>query len=1242
MSVNLCGGGIIKTKRIERLLSIVIVISMVFSTIPFRAHASEVSEVHEASENITINSLLDYDEIYGGASGTKTASGSKDLSKAREIKNIAVFIEFSDQTAITIDDDVTQARAEEVFNTGGKNTVVGNREVDLISLKQYLKSFSYGNLDVTTVKYPNPNNSKVVSYMPSQPRTYFMKQSAKAPDGYTTNAEKIKREQELIEGALAAIKSQVERDFKGNENLLDTNNDGIIDAISFYVEGFYGGYEGINPNDLLWPHKTSTLIFNTDIAGKIVNSYNLVPVGDPKTPGGVFSNSRTSYGVVIHEFLHILGLPDLYRSPQVSGQEPVGEWSMMAINGSLFPNSLTAFYQREILNWGAKIETIGSGTHTVTLESPKYTNPNEKRAVKIQSPLNSDEYFVVEYRKKDGFDSEIKMDHGGIIVYRINTKVDSWEGNNKGSTDFMYVFRPNETGLGDGGGDLTKATFSQESGRTTFGKALTSSSIGFDNNSIHYSNGKNSGIVISNVSSGNNDTITFNVEVPSIDGSGTSSDPYIIDDVSDFDLVRGQSNAYFKMTKDIDMTGINNFVSLGEFKGNFDGQGYKIKNLTIKEDSDINTAAIFESIYDKATVKNLVIENINSVNTSGSAAALAGSIYGTVENVKVESGNIDGSAGNSSSMFKSAGLAAYTLESAKISNSYSKANVVGTGSVGGFIGINSNATIENCYSTGLVNGKNSNDSVGGFIGKNLLIGSVFGKPIDYKQPINSYFDMKSSGQADGVGDVELLIGTLNSATGKEGPIGIEIDSSIQIDMASNKSKQINLKTNPNTSINGTWESLDESVATVIDGTVTGKASGTTKVLYKLPVGTNNMIFETNVDVKGIPIVSVASVSLNKTTASLLKGKTTTLVTKINPNNATNKGVTWSSSNNSVAKVDSNGKVTAVAKGTATITVTTKDGSKKATCTVTVKTTEIEGERIYGSDRYETSYKLFENGWSTSDTVILAYGLDYPDALAAAPLAGKKNAPILLIKNSSLNSQARLKQLLINKSVKNAIIIGGTGVISAEIDKELSAMGISVKRLGGKDRYETSVLVAKEVGINTGEVVLVNGLSFADALSISSIANKKNMPILLTRTDVIPESTKKYLDANVKNISKTYIVGSTGVVSNNVSNKLKNPERLGGSDRYKTNKSVLDRFKGELDLSSIYIASGLTFPDALAASALAGKNNNFVILSHTMRTDDVVKSEISENKNEISTAYILGSKVIISDEIIRGLGVTSIK
>ncbi|MFT8314025.1 MAG: Ig-like domain-containing protein [Clostridium sp.] len=83
------------------------------------------------------------------------------------------------------------------------------------------------------------------------------------------------------------------------------------------------------------------------------------------------------------------------------------------------------------------------------------------------------------------------------------------------------------------------------------------------------------------------------------------------------------------------------------------------------------------------------------------------------------------------------------------------------------------------------------------------------------------------------------------------------------------------------------------------------------------------------------LIPVTSVSLNKTTDNLTVGDTDTLTATAAPSNATNKAVTWASSNSSVATVDSTGKVTAVAAGTAAITATTADGSKTANCTVTV-------------------------------------------------------------------------------------------------------------------------------------------------------------------------------------------------------------------------------------------------------------------------------------------------------------------
>ncbi len=137
-----------------------------------------------------------------------------------------------------------------------------------------------------------------------------------------------------------------------------------------------------------------------------------------------------------------------------------------------------------------------------------------------------------------------------------------------------------------------------------------------------------------------------------------------------------------------------------------------------------------------------------------------------------------------------------------------------------------------------------------------------------------------------------------------------------------------------------WWSETESVATVSDnGLINAKGVGTTRVSATTDEGGhayNIQVTVTKKETTEPPTTTtpVSSVSLNKTSTSLKVGQTETLVATVNPSNATNRNITWSSNNTSVATVD-NGVITAKAKGSATITVRTSDGNKTATCAVTV-------------------------------------------------------------------------------------------------------------------------------------------------------------------------------------------------------------------------------------------------------------------------------------------------------------------
>ena len=133
-----------------------------------------------------------------------------------------------------------------------------------------------------------------------------------------------------------------------------------------------------------------------------------------------------------------------------------------------------------------------------------------------------------------------------------------------------------------------------------------------------------------------------------------------------------------------------------------------------------------------------------------------------------------------------------------------------------------------------------------------------------------------------------------------------------------------------TNKNVTWSTSNADVATVENGVITAIGVGTATITVTTEDGDMTATCAVTVNP-----VAVTGVELNKTTATVVCGKTETLTATIAPTNATNKNVTWASSNDDIASVE-DGVVTANAVGTATITVTTEDGSKAATCVVTVE------------------------------------------------------------------------------------------------------------------------------------------------------------------------------------------------------------------------------------------------------------------------------------------------------------------
>lgn len=170
-------------------------------------------------------------------------------------------------------------------------------------------------------------------------------------------------------------------------------------------------------------------------------------------------------------------------------------------------------------------------------------------------------------------------------------------------------------------------------------------------------------------------------------------------------------------------------------------------------------------------------------------------------------------------------------------------------------------------------------------------------------------------------------------------------------------------------------------------------------------------------------------------------------------------------------------------------------------------TGSEYSRLGGTDRIETSVKISQQGWSTSGVVVLATAANFPDALAAAPLAKQYAAPILLTDPNQLSPATAEEIKPLNPSV--IAIIGGTGAISQGIEDGLKAQGIECVRIAGKDRYETSLEIAKYLDAPK-DVFVVSGSNFPDALSVASYAAANDDPIILSPQDGLSKDTLDWI------------------------------------------------------------------------------------------------------------------------------------
>lgn len=259
---------------------------------------------------------------------------------------------------------------------------------------------------------------------------------------------------------------------------------------------------------------------------------------------------------------------------------------------------------------------------------------------------------------------------------------------------------------------------------------------------------------------------------------------------------------------------------------------------------------------------------------------------------------------------------------------------------------------------------------------------------------------------------------------------------------------------------------------------------------------------------------------------------------------------------------------------------------------------FDQERLAGATRYTTAIEISERAFPKgTDTVFVANGLDFPDALSAGPAAGLKAGSLLLTPPTALPTEVIEEIERLDPS--QIYVVGGTGVISAGVFAALRALQPNTVRLAGTDRYATSRAIVDRIWdtddpafVSPDRVFIATGRGFPDALSAGAAAAAFGDPVILVNgtASSIPAATLALIADLAPD--EVYIAGGTGVVSSEIEAQLVSiygpdaVDRLAGANRYSTsaaiNAEIFPLHQG------ILYASGAGFADALAGVALAGR------------------------------------------------------
>lgn len=297
------------------------------------------------------------------------------------------------------------------------------------------------------------------------------------------------------------------------------------------------------------------------------------------------------------------------------------------------------------------------------------------------------------------------------------------------------------------------------------------------------------------------------------------------------------------------------------------------------------------------------------------------------------------------------------------------------------------------------------------------------------------------------------------------------------------------------------------------------------------------------------------------------------------------------------------------------------------------TPSAEDTRLAGGTRHATSAEVSEYLQAEgSEYVVVATGASYPDALVGAPLAYALRAPLLLVQKDDV--PVAVETEITRLGAKRAVVLGGTGAVSDAVVTELKSLlgttsPTAVERVAGADRYATASRIATRLaevlGSDPDKAYIATGQNFPDALSVSGVASRLGRPIMLVRKDSVPAPTAAALTS--LGVTDTIVVGGASAVNDTVYGLVGASDRLAGASRYATSRAIADHaLANGFMRGRLYVATGVNFPDALAAGpACAAQRAPLLLTSPPLSQASLapVRDYLQTHRGYVRTVVVIG-------------------